>query len=269
MYKYTVNLKLYDYNADTNRGNIPLPRLFSFQERVDYIKKNIFEINRYNQYYTQSKNRWLGIKVVNKPNKMENVKFTLDFIAGYLLNSREYTTHDDKKEYLELFEKDNIGELTSDERIRLLFLQGEVLYHKPVQSYRISKNMIFMKNRNYESLLNGILKLEINKDDTYNHTPVYCFNKTYDDWNDIIKIKRQLNDISSALTNLKNKKKNIKNDICNLMENVKDDNSTVSKIIDNSKMIKNINEKIGYANKKIRELYDDYLFVTEGKVSNY
>jgi hypothetical protein len=214
--------------------------------------------NHYYKYYCQSKERWLGIKIVNRPHKNETVKFTLDYISGYLLNSRDFNINDKKKIYLEDLQ---LGKENK--------LEASVLYRKPSKSFKQSKNFIVMVNDAYEDHLaecitrfNEELK---HSDQPFTHT--YCFNKAQlelDRLREIMKELKALLNESAELTvdidNSKNKISDIYKECQNKKDIVTEAKNLASKIKINKKEIK-------YIEIKIHELYEEYYFITEGRVN--
>lgn len=261
-------LKLYDYNESLTQGKVKLHWLETFNDRVEYIEENVLNVDRYRVYYKECPSRWLGIKIVNRPAKMENVKFTLDYIAGYLLNTKEYSVHSKKKRYLELLEKSTSDNFDNELQHELDELKDNILYRRPSKSFKITKNFILMENKKYEQYLRDcLMRYEDNleTDNELNYQDTYCLNKTTDQMVRINYIKVRVKEIVSLLNVLNEMKKKIKNEISYTYSKLKESKSELVNIIASSKQLKKINEDVRYYRMLIEELSDEYLWLTENK----
>src|SRR5574343_258685 len=98
--------------------SISFPKLNTAIERIDFIINNILEDECLAKYYNPSseisikelnssdykeiEDRWLGIKVVGKPNKREHIKGFMDYLAGYILNAKDLSQKSNYREFYNL-----------------------------------------------------------------------------------------------------------------------------------------------------------------------
>jgi hypothetical protein len=250
-----VKLKLYDY--DDEKGIINLDRNKLFKDRLKLINEELLSIKRYQDYYCNSKERWLGIKIVNCPHKNETVKYTLDYVSGYLLNSRDFNINDKKKLYLENLQLGKENKLASN-----------VLYRKPSKSFKPSKNFVVMVNDAYEHHLSKCVEKYSNalKYSDQPNTHTYCATKTTNDLQRLkeimIEIKALINE-SSELTVQNCNNRNRIRDIYKECQNKKD---VVDEVKNLASKIKINKKEVKYIEIKIHELYEEYYFITEGRV---
>lgn len=267
-----MNLKLYDFDPLTNQGLIRLERYSTFQERNEYIKGNIFKNEKYNSYYTDS-DRWLGVKVVGKKNKDEHVKHALDFIANYLLNSKELSTHSLKKRYLQLLhlkslEGDSFADEMEDE---LSVLEKSIVYRRPTNSFKISKNFIIVENKEYANFLTQCLKKHrstIHLESVFDYTEQYCLLETI---HSLMKMNETMAEIKENLHRvevLKSKIRRLEKTIQEEYVNIRENKMAVSSIVFMAKEIKLAKDEVKHIRFSISELYDDYYFLTEHRVNN-
>lgn len=246
-------LKLYDANNYNQNGQLKLRYFDLFQERLKYLSDNFFSVDRYRRFYckqTSDKSYvgyWFGVKPVGHMQKNENVKNTLDYLSGYLLNSRDFDTNKIKKRYLELLEKKGKVEITSDESKELDGISKLILYKKPTRSFKMNKNMIFLVNVAYEKFTQDISTLS-----------------------ELSRIKFNIVDKVKSIGSLLENKKQLTCEISELYNSLKSngkDKEIVVKVISaNTHKIKTINNEVNYLRKSIEELYSDYYYITENKI---
>lgn len=263
-----VYLKLYDFNESKKQGKLSLPRLITFEERLSYINENIFNVKKYDVYYTQCPNRWLGIKIVNRPVKNENVKFTLDFVTGYLLNSKEHNAHHIKKRYLELLSLKSLDvDFTPELQNELSEIQKDIIYHKPSKSFAIGKNLVFIINKKYELFIQNCLVFYQNalkNSKNSNYTTEYVLDKTVEVLETLHQIKSEARENVVKIVSLKSRRNDLKQIIKEDYLKVKlEKTAIVSSIIKNSIELKQINDEIKYTDERLAVLQSEYMFLTE------
>lgn len=145
-------------------------KLDTAQERIDAVNENILEDDFYSKYYNPMSNaslneltrdeedivaeRWLGIKVVGKPQKREQTKTTLNYLAGFILNAKNYSTKPLNQEFYNLAYRE---ELNQTERIRLDEISKRVVYANLTKN-SIGNSVILIRNIDFERLMKKRIK---------------------------------------------------------------------------------------------------------------
>jgi len=259
-------LKLY------NNTNMKLELFPTFNQRVEYINENLFNNKEHEIYYNicsrnfsnkdqikNIENRWLGIKVVNKPNKDEKLKATLNYIAGYLLGAKEYSINSKIRRYLEL---SRLSEPTKNELAELNILKGNVLYCKNYKARDNRKDFVIMINSHMENLLRHNLdKLE--KIENREYTEQFMYDHTLERLNVCNDIKDKIISIVDTLQNNTIKKETLFREIQAEYKNIQNSEDTIKYISSIMKDIKKIDSNNIYLEKQIEYLNDEYLMATE------
>jgi methyl-accepting chemotaxis protein len=252
-----LKLKLYDSNDLIDEGILELTPFDSYKDRLEHINKNILRVERYVEYYND-KDRWLGIKLIGKPNKQENVKHTLDYLSGYLLYSKDFETRPLIIEYLELMKDDD---RSKEEENRIKEIESLILYKRESNSCKISKNLIFILNQKYEEFIHNALGRH-KKQEHKGYTEVYIEKKANEEINIISNIK---NNIARLTKELKDKRDKIHNNKIVIGE-LYTDKTNAETIVKLSKQIKEFKKEIAYIINNIEELCSEYFFITHGRV---
>jgi len=255
-----------------NNTNMKLELFPTFNERVEYINENLFNNKEHETYYNicsrnfsnkdqikNIENRWLGIKVVNKPNKDEKLKATLNYIAGYLLGAKEYSINSKIRRYLEL---SRLSEPTKNELVELNSLKNNVLYCKNYKARDNRKDLIIMINSHMEELLKYNLdKLEQIENREY--TEQFMHDYTIDRLNVCNDIKDKILSIVDILQTNIIKKETLFREIQTEYKNIQNSEDTIKYISNIIKDIKKIYSDNVYLEKQIEYLNDEYLMATE------
>ena len=161
-----VNMKIRAYNGKV----IDFPRLETVQERIDFIVENVLEDKELAKYYNPMSDiaikeldidehnkiadRWLGIKVVGKPDKQEHIKGFLDYLAGYILNAKDLSQKGNYREFYNLVYKDELNEVESK---RFNELKKLVVY-ADMTKQGFNSSSILIRNVEFEKLMKIELK---------------------------------------------------------------------------------------------------------------
>jgi len=259
-------LRLYDNTS------MKLELFPTFNKRVEYINENLFNNVLHETYYNicsrnfknknqieNIENRWLGIKVVNKPNKDEKLKATLNYIAGYLLGEKEYPINIKIRRYLEL---SRLSDPTQNELVELNSLKNNVLYCKSQKFRDNRKDFIIMINSHMENLLmHNLNKLEQIENREY--TEQFMYDYTIDRLNVCNDIKYKISSTVDTLHTNIIKKENLFREIQSEYKNIQNSDDTIKYISNIVKDIKKIDSDNIYLEKQIEYLNDEYLMATE------
>lgn len=174
-----MKLILYDHlgeNKDDNKNEkeklkgINLKNLYTFQERLDFLKNEVFNKERYKIYYKfldyeEDKNliknlskydnnkmddRWLGTKKVGSPIINNHVRNVLNAITTYLLNAKELTVDHKIKRYILLRQRNISKTATQEELDELQSLEQYVLFCKTFPRRHKKEPIIFFINEYIE-----------------------------------------------------------------------------------------------------------------------
>ena len=272
-------IRLYDGNY------ITLKKLHTLKERWQFVQENVFNkkinqedsdlktygdyYNVFNDKYNEKDNeqkvlidRWLGYKIVGKPEPQEHTKAMMNFLTTYLLNAKDYSCNKAINTYLKLNKKINNGlELSDDETSEYNHIKGRIIFHKKNNK---GKDIIFYVNTEMEDLL----KLRIQE----------LKNKKYKDYTEFYMIKNledRLNickeSVNKCLINNKKIEQNkdeiekIYNLIKQEYEIMKDlkDKSNIKYIEKLCKKLKSLEDENKYLIKENINLRDDYYIATE------
>lgn len=263
---------MYDYNEKTQHGLLKLKKYNTYQERLDFIQEHFFKNNKYKTYYSQSPALWLGVKLPNKPHKIEHVKTVLDYIATYLLSAKEHSTHNKKKRYLELLElKANQDKLDSELYRELSHLSKEIIYHPPSKSFKMNRNLVFFENSNYKSFLikckNKYIDF-LNNDHVLNYTESFCLKKTEEEIQAIEYIEKKVKANLNKISHLNKKRDDLKKLVRENYKSLKENKANLSTMIKQSNLLKKINDEIKFLKNEIHDLYKDYYFLTEHQIDH-
>lgn len=265
-----MKIKMYDYNGTKDEngkfiGLIELPPLPSYKDRLNYIEENIFSNEKYKSFYgifdegeefklnkklsEQIENRWLGIKTVGQPDNInEHVKFFVDSLANYLLNSKNYSSKKQISRYYNLKKKLNT-DLKDTEKLEYELLEKNFLFIKEYPRNYKKENVIFYINKDAEQLF--IDKNIKYKYDTCNQYKEECINAI----SDIEKYEKEKTELLDLI--------NMEYSMMNEIKDKELSNSIIKKISGYSNRIKMIEDEIMYLEKQISYLYSDYVYITE------
>lgn len=222
-----------------NNNKLKLPNLPSFDERLKYLKKNLFSIKEYRIYYgfcgkftpdedKSLEHRRLGVKRVGSDQIDETIKNTLDYLTTYLLSSKEF-----------------------DARVQIRNCKSidDFLYCKEFPLKPDNQTPYFFVNKKVEGLL-----INSGNDERYKRCKKL---KT-----DCLKAKKEIKQLEEIKTKLFNAIEEEYKFIKTLEDKELVENSLniISKYTDELKQVK---KEIGFIEIKIRNLYSEYVYITE------
>lgn len=241
--------------------SISLPNLFTYEERLKYIKENIFNKEHYRIYYgftnenekldNDFTNRWLGMKKENSDSINYQVRNTINYLTTYLTNAKEFSTDHLIKKYLILKKKFENNSINDKEIKDYNNLCNNVLYIKVFPRRHNKEIIIFYVNDNVENIFkNKELKEKLKecqqiKDDVIKYSDkIKELNKENDN---LFKFLQQEYQFMKET-----KDKQEKSEIMN----------TINKYI---LKLKEVENEIIYLEMKISGLCSDYKYLTEYK----
>lgn len=250
--KYFVDLlSLVENNLATNEEIEKYLNIINYQKyynicATDLSLKEIRDIEKW----------WLGVKKVNNPLPIENVKVTLDYLTGYILGSNDFSIKYFLSRYLELKKKLKKSNLTNREIKEFKDLKNKIIYE--------DKDTIFFDNIEMENQLNKTLLLSQEK--TYkNYTDNFMINDINNRLNMCILCKNNINTYKNSINLLYNDKYLLNTTLKNeykLFQDTKDKNC-LDNILNLADKIKKINKDIKYNKFQIELEYDKYFLCTE------
>lgn len=260
---------------------LELPNLPTFRERVAYVNSNIFDNKQYmtenenekitfEDYYNKNSlterdelewsqvvERWLGVKRVGSPYKDESVKLTIDFIAGYLLGSKDVSMKHEVHKYKVLQRKKLQNEELSDIETKEL-----KTLNKYIVAYSLlGEELVFMFNDTYERQLKDTLKHI--KDEKSRKRIKSSIKKC-----GLLRIKamntsKQIKSLSKKIDKNMIKAKGFYREL----KDNKNNESLFSEIVGLIKQTRNTKSKINALEYDLYCLIDDYLQITELQVN--
>lgn len=281
---------------------LELPSKLSFNKRVKYINKNIFNnkmiINNdntkkkkqitYENYYNLNslskfpkyinkniKKRWIGIKRPNMPYPDDTFKNTFDHLANYLLSSKDYSA----KKYIHSFaklkrKKFKNKKLNEDEQNEFQKIRKRILFYKILPRTKMNDDIIFYKNIKYENFIkNKLKKIEIELLKNKNPHKIQDLHRMKirltKDLNDIKDIKSKVEKYKNEIDKHRNNISSYKSEINKLYGDLKiDKNNEIlfNEIVSIMDQIRKLKNNIKFLEEQIRYLTDDYLIITELQV---
>jgi hypothetical protein len=263
-----LSLRLYDGK------NIWVKFYDTYQERLNFINKEIFSKSKYNNYYNitdpslfqdnsnEISNRWLGIKIINRPNKNEHTKVILDFLSGYLAGSRDHSYKIIIKRYYELLdiikntkenkEKESALEEISRIKVNFLYIKNSgdkrdfIFYENIPAEEFITKNILRFKSKKKKSRTDNFMMYDL-----MNRLNIATYSK-----NKCLEYKDRIS------KNLKEKEELIKllKVEYELIEKNDDNFDNITYFL---RRINEIEEENYYFDQEIQNFYDNYLYSTE------
>lgn len=250
--------------------SISFPKLNTARERIDFIINNILEDELLAKYYNPSseisiqglnsndykeiEDRWLGIKIVGKPNKREHIKGFMDYLAGYILNAKDLSQKSNYKEFYNLAYKQD---LTFEETERLNELKEKIIY-ADITKQGIDKSSILIRNCDLEQLMKDRLE-DMIKMNNNSYTCKFMINDLKMRINRCQSIIEEVVELSS-LINIQNKI------IKNRLDSFKEKFKVVSdrnEIVELGKQYTNDKDLLKWYKLRVNELIDDYKLITE------
>lgn len=263
-------IKLYDNKI------IRLKNFETFEERLKYIQKKIFNKKKYNEYYNicnlkyrensqKQKDiikRWLGYKVVGKPEPQDHIKNILNYLGIYLLGAKDYSCNKAINRYIKLknLKKEDIR-LSKKQTEEYKELKNRIIFHKKKSK---GKDIIFYLNLEMQQLLHK--RLQELKEKKY---------KDYTEKFMIRNIENRLNICEDTITECINNNNKIaynKQKINKLYDLLKKEYELMKESKDKTqidyierlcKQIKLLEEENNYLVKQNIKLRDDYYAATE------
>lgn len=263
-------------------NELELTNLPTFRGRVSFINSNIFnnkenmlsekegKIMSFEEFYNitssvdrseveemQIKDRWLGIKRVGSPHKDESMKMTLDFIATYLLNSKEYSSRSDIHELKKLQKKKVSSSIDKAEAKELERLKKNTIFYKIGSRSSDEEDIVFYFNKGYEDMLKRRVKEE--------SLPLIENKIT-----NCKKLRGLANQKAKKYNGIKEKILNVESGIKKYYQDLKDDRKNAelfNKIIFMVKSARRLEKELGYLEEELKILTDDYLQETELQIN--
>ena len=249
---------------------IDFPRLETAQDRIQYIIDNILEDKELALYYNplsevslatlddeeyrKIEDRWIGIKVVGKPDKQEHIKGFLDCLAGYILNAKDLSQKSNCREFYNLAYKSELNEL---EQKRLDELKKLVVY-TDLTKQSFNNSTILIRNIQYEELIKSRIKeLEsLSENDYTQQFVIEELNKRLKECESIINEVKDLSDIiKKQEESVLSKYKDLKNKFSNCNDRLQ--------VLRLAKDYTRCKDELEWDKAKIRDLISRYQTITE------
>lgn len=251
-----MKVRLYDNNTVELNLN-----LNTFQDRVAYIDDKIFSNKKYKNYYDTNSQRWIGVKVVNKPYPTQHIRSVLDFLTGYIVGAKDYSAKKDINKFFKLVEiKSHATKpMTFDEQIEFDKLKNNVLYYKSGIN-----NIIFYINRNAERDMQKALE-RLQSLGYKDYTIQFAISDLQNRLEVCEQTKKSCRQIIKNLQKSQEKKEKLLTLVKNysIMIDKMKRNTKLLKIISIINEVQQLDKDIKYNNNLIVQLYDDYFMATE------
>ena len=204
--------------------------------------------------YKEIEDRWLGIKIVGKPNKREHVKGFMDYLAGYILNAKDLSQKSNYREFYNLAYKQD---LTFEETERLNEFK-ELIIYADITKQGFERSSILIRNCEFEQLMEDRLE-DMTKTDDLSFTCKFMVN---DLKMRVERCKSIIEEVIELSDLIKKQNKIVKNRLDNFKEKFKVVNDR-NEIIELAKQYTNDKDLLKWYKLRVNELIEEYKLITE------
>lgn len=259
-----------------NQQSINFPQLNTTQTRVDFINDNILEDVELAKYYNpisihskdlskqeveEVENRWLGIKVVGKPDKREHIKGFLDYLAGYILGAKDFSMKCDYRKFWKLAYND---EISDEDKAWFYDMKENRVVYGDLTRQSLENSTLLIRNIEYENMLKDRINsindvAKVYKSSNYDgintkQRAVDILNRCQSIVDEVKMLDVDLGVWEIALSETRNKLKSSYAD---------KDGFNKEEFLRLSKVFKKTKEEIKFTKLRLKELCDEYVNVTE------
>ena len=253
-----------------NQQSIDFPKLNNTRDRLEFVIDRILEDEELAKYYNplsihskdltnkqfeEIENRWLGIKVVGKPDKKEHIKGFLDYLTGYILNGRDLSHRFNIRRFYRLT---YTSELNEEEAQEFNELKKQVIY-ADLTRQGLNDSVIFMRNFEIEDLLKArVIELEQKSDRDYSEDFIL-----YNIKERLLRTKEIVDEIYLLKNKIDSSKSMIEITKEELKESFRNKDFNKESYIGKADYIKELKSDINYYRELAKERTVEYMICTE------